>query len=89
MRKSDVKIGMRVTCKHTVEADYSSYAGNPKVTFTPGMVGVIANVDLPSVWHEGVSFCNVDFVVPGVYLFNNSVNATWRVALRYDNIVII
>ena len=79
MKKSKVTVGMKVTCKRPVEAYYSNYAGNPKVTFEPGMIGTVAAVDVPSVHRENVSFCCVDFDLNDDY--------KWRCSLLYDNIV--
>jgi len=55
------KIGDRVTCKVPEDAYYSGYAGRPKVSFTPGMVGTVDAVRVPSVWRARVSFTCVDF----------------------------
>lgn len=41
-----VKKGDRVTCKHTVEAYYSGYSGNPVWKFEPGMIAVVHCVSL-------------------------------------------
>jgi len=78
MIRHQVKVGMLVTCKRKVEAYYSGVSGNPVCVFEPGMVGVMATVNTPSVTREGVSFCAVDFVEYG---------RVWRCSLHYDNIV--
>ena len=88
MNKKSVKVGDKVTCKTPTAAYYSDYAGNPVCIFKPGMVGVAAVVDVPSVCREGVSFICVDFRVPGLYSGGKQHKQdTWRVALKYDNIV--
>ena len=37
----EVKCGDKVTCKVATEAYYSNYGGMPRMTFQPGMVGVV------------------------------------------------
>ncbi len=83
MKKSQVKIGMKVTCKSGVAAysssAWSSQSSAPRPIFSPGMVGMIVAVDVPSVRREHISFCCVDFI--------NSDGEPDRCALLYDNIV--
>ena len=79
MRKSDVKLGDRVTVKERVEGYYSNYGGNPAIWFEPGMVGVVGAIDVPSVWRANVSFVCVDFFCPDT-------GRTERAAVYYHNI---
>lgn len=76
MRKKDIQIGQYVTCKRAVEAYYSGYHGTPKCVFTPGMIGVVAQIDVPYPM-KNKTFCCVDF---------ENEDGRWRVALDYDNI---
>lgn len=57
-------VGMQVTVRERVEAYYSRYAGNPVCFLEPGMVGVIAAVDVPYVRRsrgKSETFACVDF----------------------------
>jgi len=64
MKKSDVKIGDRVTVRQQVEGYYSRYAGRPPIFLEPGMVGIVGAIDVPSVCRANVSFVCVDFYCP-------------------------
>lgn len=85
---SKFKVGDRVTPKITKEAYGSCYAGSPKVEVGPGMVGIVAVVDVPAVRHckgRPQVFNCVDFVIEGQHAFNLPRNPPiWRVAL-YDD----
>lgn len=72
-----MKVGDTVTVKEATEAYYSQYAGNPKMVIHPGQIGVIAAVNVPSVWRENVSFCCVDFNVNGMH---------WRIGTSKHNL---
>jgi hypothetical protein len=91
MKKSDVKVGMNVTCKHPVAAYYSSYPkGSPSCTFEPGDVGVVAALDVPTVMTthgKASSFVCVDFLKPGAITNAAHGGGLWRVGLRYDNLI--
>jgi len=85
MKKSSVKVGMKVTCLAPVEAYYSGMKiaappwRTPIVVFSPGDGGTVACVDVPYVRGYG-SFCCIDFKHEG---------RTERVALAYDNIKLL
>lgn len=84
-----VKPGDKVTCRQPVDAYYSSYGGRPECTFKLGMVGIVAAVDVPSVRYgpKGEdTFVLVDFTGPE-YGRPQHRYTTWRVALRYRNIL--
>lgn len=60
-------VGMRATVTVRQEAYYSGYAGNPVCALEPGMIGVIAEVDVPYVRRlrgKSDSFACVDFDHP-------------------------
>ena len=84
MKKSEIKIGMKITCKTEVTAysdtGWNVKSGKPRPKFVPGMTGTIAVVNVPSVRRERVSFCCVDFI--------NADGEPDRCALLYDNIVL-
>lgn len=79
MKKSDVKLGDRVTVKERVEGYYSRYGGNPAIFLEPGTVGVVGAIDVPSVCREGVSFVCVDFLCPATGRIE-------RAAVYYSNL---
>lgn len=79
MKKSDLKVGDRVTVKERVEAYYSNYGGNPAMFLEPGMSGVVGAVDVPSVRREKVSFVCVDFLCSATHRIE-------RAAVFYHNI---
>jgi hypothetical protein len=79
MRKSELRIGDRVTVKERLEGYYSGYGGNPAIFLEPGMVGVVGAIDVPSVFREKVSFVCVDFFCPAT-------GKTERAAVYYPNI---
>lgn len=94
VRKADVQIGMIVTCKEPVEAYYSNYPRGvtPTCFFEPGDRGVVNALDVPAVWArngQGRSFICVDFYKKGVIYNAAHGGSPWRVALCYDNIVIL
>jgi hypothetical protein len=75
------KVGDKVTCVTSVEADYSDYGGQPEQWFKPGMVGTVLSVNNPSVWRERVVFHNI--------AFTGDNGKTWRVGLLKSNVVLI
>jgi hypothetical protein len=79
MKKSDVKVGDKVSVKERVEGYYSNYGGNPAIFLEPGIVGVMGVIDVPSVRREGVSFVCVDFCCPAT-------GRTERAAVHYANL---
>jgi hypothetical protein len=84
MKKSDIGIGMNVTCRHPVAA-YGSGC-----TFSPGDVGVVAAVNVPAVMTthgKASSFVCVDFLKPGIISNAAHGGGLWRVGLRYDNLI--
>ena len=91
MKTSAVQVGMRVTCKVAQEAYYSGYGGSDYCRFFPGMVGVVAAIEVPGV-RTGRYFVCVDFYDEAVYNHGAKDEADkhlWRVSLFYDNIVIV
>ncbi|MCI0556860.1 MAG: hypothetical protein MN733_00055 [Nitrososphaera sp.] len=74
MKKADVKVGMKVTTSEPVGA-YGSMYGGPKQQFLPGMVGIVAAVDVPRVWRRG-SFVCIDFV--------GDDGGRWRAGIGYE-----
>jgi len=70
---AQLQVGDRVTVRAPVEPYYSGYGGNPRMTVTPGMVGIVQSVGNPSVYREGVTFDCVDFDIAG---------RVWRVGER-------
>jgi hypothetical protein len=86
MKKSDIAIGMNVTCRHPVPA-YGSGC-----TFSPGDVGVVAAINVPAVMTrngKASSFVCVDFLKPGVISNAAHGGGLWRVGLRYDNLTLL
>lgn len=89
-RRCPCNVGDRVTCIVPVDAYYSNYGGRPECVFCPGMVGIVAHLDSPSVRpgpHGEDVFAIVDFDGPAHGKCN--ADTTWRVALRYGNIKIV
>lgn len=78
--------GDTVTCKQSVEAYYSAYAGLPEQWFMPGMVGTVAVVNSPNVRGPYQYSHVVDFE-GAPYGAEPHVTTTWRVALHDDNTV--
>lgn len=83
-----IRIGDKITCRYPVDAYYSSYGGNPKMIFEPGMVGMVKYIP-PKVrivkrngepWLDRhTHFVVVDFDFPG--------RGTQRVGLNFVNCV--
>jgi hypothetical protein len=76
--------GMRATVKVRQEAYSSGYAGNPVCALEPGMVGVIAQVDVPYVRRvrgNSGSFACVDFDHPAYP------GRTWRAGVDPKDLV--
>lgn len=87
MKKADVQVGMYVTCIQSEECYYSNYGGRPEMLFRPGMVALVASVDVPAVTKNYAFIC-ADFYAPTENPKWES-NDVWRVALKYDNIKIV
>jgi hypothetical protein len=82
MRANKFKLGDKVTCRHSEDAYYSGYAGRPIQNFTPGMIGIVAAVDVPCVYYRGhTSFYCVDFIGDN--------GEVWRTSLNPDNIKLV
>jgi hypothetical protein len=79
MKKSDVKLGDRVTVKERVEGYYSKYGGNPAIWLEPGVEGIVGAVNVPSITRENMSFVCVDFFWPAT-------GRTERAAVYYPNL---
>jgi hypothetical protein len=86
IRKADVRVGMRVTCKWAVEAEKRRHDA-PDRRFEPGTVGRVASVDCPCVTYRyrnesggTASFVCVDFTVDG---------EPYRVRLYYTNVKVL
>jgi hypothetical protein len=71
IRKSKIRVGMRVTCRVPVEAFGSEADGAPVCKFEPGMEGRAAVLDVPRVtfsyrWEGGTaSYVCVAFMAGG------------------------
>src|SRR5436305_13025357 len=89
MSKNKPQRGDIVTCRTREEAYSSRYAGNPECWFEPGDEGVVAAVAVPVVVNTRghLTFCCIDFYKDGIPY--NHGRSPWRVALYYDNIVIL
>jgi len=62
-KKHVFKVGDRVRVKQPVEASYSRYANNPRITLTPDIVGTIGAADVPAVRNiYGPYYFCVDFL---------------------------
>ncbi len=89
-RKCPCRPGDKITCVVAVEASYSDYAGNPVCVFKPGTVGIATVCDSVSVrygpYGEDVGV-NVHFT--GSAHGKDNLMTTWRVFLRYGNIVLV
>jgi len=72
----EYKKGDKVTCKHSVEAYYSNYGGNPFCEFEPGDIGTIVDLKVPSTTHNR-TFTRVTF---------DKIGQSWSAALLRDNI---
>jgi len=93
MTAKKLKVGDKVTCKIRKEAYYSRYktalGRNPEVFFEPGMVGIVAAVDVPFITrHKGSkrkkdTFTCIDFEGPPT---GNPPTTTWRCSLEDNNI---
>jgi hypothetical protein len=86
-RRLCFQVGDIVTTREAKPAFYSEYAGNPKQWFEPGMIGIVAAVDVPAVRQlRGYpdTYCCVDFVGTSDHSRRNRV---WRVSLYASNMV--
>lgn len=77
--RQDIQPGMQVTTTEPVEAYYSLYAGNLEQFFRPGMMGVVAAVNVPKVRGRGTFVC-VDFTGDNA--------RKWRAAMNYSQLVL-
>lgn len=80
-----IKVGDLVTCKVAVPAYYSDCYGNPRMTFEPGMTGVVVAISPKVCVVSGESsdrrqhFLVVDFLLPP--------HGTQRTGLNFCNAV--
>lgn len=79
-----VTVGDRVTTKIVEPAFYSGYGINPVQEFKPGMVGVVAKVNVPCVTHrkgsgDPLSYNCIDFI--------GDKGKLWRVSLYSRDMV--
>ena len=77
-----IGVGDKVTCLIAQAAYYSNYGGKPKMVFSPGMVGIVANI-VPKVRmvkgeDRKPDFLVVDFLCP-------ETNCIERVGLHFSN----
>jgi hypothetical protein len=61
-----IKLGDKITTKREVAAFYSCYGGNPKIVFSPDMIGTVGAVKIPVVRNTtGHTYYHcIDFLSP-------------------------
>ena len=80
-----VKEGDTVTALAPVAAYYSSYAGRPKIIFSPGMLATVARAKRPNVYYSDAykdSSVVIDFL-------SEVTGKIERAALRYENVKLV
>ena len=91
MQKSQIRVGLLVTCREPVEAYGSGYPKeHPVCVFKPGDIGIIASTEVPYVITREGTFACVGFYQTGnirnLHHWQENGEAPWRAGVDYPNL---